>query len=194
MSNIIKLAKNILIKWADDPQIQWNEEGSQRDPMFFDERITPPGGAKQEEQQLSNVLREQLNRAMNSIRSDYETLKNIPGALTKTPSDILEAFFKIWNNVQSLQMSENIDSAPEFVATQFTDMLSDIIRSGVKTPLNKKPISISEIVDTMNKVIETSVSEFYEGSFSPKTSFYEELMNASYEIKQAVFNTDYSLG
>lgn len=177
------------IKWADDPLIpQWNEEEEVKpqDPMIFKERITPPGGARQEEQDFAYILREQLNRAMNSIRSDYETLKNVPGALTKTPSEILEAFFKIWNDVQELQMSPVIDSNPTSAAIQFINLISDIKYSGIKTLISEKPISLQEIVQVMSEIIEESASKFYEGKFVPKITFAEELLKASNTISEII--------
>lgn len=189
MSNVTKLAKSMSIKWADDPLIpQWNEEEEVKpqDPMIFKERITPPGGARQEEQDFAYILREQLNRAMNSIRSDYETLKNVPGALTKTPSEILEAFFKIWNDVQELQMSPVIDSNPTSAAIQFINLISDIKYSGIKTLISEKPISLQEIVQVMSEIIEESASKFYEGKFVPKITFAEELLKASNTISEII--------
>jgi len=192
MSNVVKLAKSISIKRADDPEFPWNEEGSERDPMMFEERITPPNGAKQEEQPLVDVLRYQLNRVMMAIRGDYETLKNVPGALTKVPSDVLEAFFQIWNDVQALQMSDSVESNANSVAIKFLNLVADIKYFGIKTIISDKPINVSQIVDVISKVVKESVSSFYEGKFTPKIIFAEELSNASNAIASAMSRANIS--
>lgn len=194
MTNVIKLAKSMSIKWAEElPPVTNLLEDSEKvqndlnqDPMMFEERITPPGGARQEYQSISDLLRQKLNACMNAIRSDYETLKNVPGALNKTPNDVLDSFFQVWNKIEALQKDDNIDINPAIIAISFLNFITDAYYTGIKTVLSNDPINLEKIASTMDSIVKESVSDFYEGAFVPKITFVEELLKASQDISKAL--------